>query len=498
MRASMPGGWWTAAVALLTAVTVVVVGLTLAGRMPGSARPSSSPAPSATGPAPVAAPSVLAPAPTGGPQPDDAGLRAALAPVLALPAVGGRVGVAVVDVATGRLLYGREPTLARTPASTAKLLTALAALEELGPDRRLRTTVVAGAQPGQVVLVGGGDPTLTASPAVGGAPAFASLSTLADRAARALRAAGASRITLGYDAGAFAAPAVAPTWPPGYLTGGVVAPVTALSVDEGRTDGPSQGSAPRVADPAAAAAKAFAAELARRGVSVAATPVPARAPAPPSTASTSPSSAAPSPGVPLRAGAVLAQVESPPLAELVRWLLTTSDNDLAEALAHHVALASGRTADFAGAAAAVTAAVAAVGLPTAGLRILDGSGLSTASTAPPELLARALALAADPGRPGLRPVLSGLPIAGFTGTLDDRFSGSPVSAGAGLVRAKTGTLTGVGALAGVVVDADGRLLAFALLADRVPAGAALENRAALDRAAAVLAGCGCRSAAAAG
>jgi D-alanyl-D-alanine carboxypeptidase/D-alanyl-D-alanine-endopeptidase (penicillin-binding protein 4) len=61
------------------------------------------------------------------------------------------------------------------------------------------------------------------------------------------------------------------------------------------------------------------------------------------------------------------------------------------------------------------------------------------------------------------------------------------------VRAKTGTLTGVSALAGLVHDADGRLIVFALIADRVPGGEAgtAGSEAALDRVAAALAGCGC-------
>ncbi|WP_176737673.1 D-alanyl-D-alanine carboxypeptidase, partial [Streptomyces griseus] len=78
------------------------------------------------------------------------------------------------------------------------------------------------------------------------------------------------------------------------------------------------------------------------------------------------------------------------------------------------------------------------------------------------LLTALLTRAADPDRPGLRPVLTGLPIAGFSGTLDDRYRDG--SEGTGLIRAKTGTLNGVNSLAGTVVDPRGRLLAFAFLA----------------------------------
>ncbi|KOG14249.1 D-alanyl-D-alanine carboxypeptidase, partial [Streptomyces viridochromogenes] len=85
--------------------------------------------------------------------------------------------------------------------------------------------------------------------------------------------------------------------------------------------------------------------------------------------------------------------------------------------------------------------------------------------------------AAAPARPALRPLLTGLPVGGFTGTLAGRYdTGSP---GAGLVRAKTGTLTGVNTLAGTVVTPDGRLLAFAFLAGRTPSP--YEAQPALDR-----------------
>ncbi len=84
--------------------------------------------------------------------------------------------------------------------------------------------------------------------------------------------------------------------------------------------------------------------------------------------------------------------------------------------------------------------------------------------------------------------LDGLPIGGLTGTLDDRFTGSTSDA-AGRARAKTGTLTGANALAGSVVDDDGRLLVFAGM---VAGAGTPEARAALDRFVATLAACGCR------
>jgi D-alanyl-D-alanine carboxypeptidase/D-alanyl-D-alanine-endopeptidase (penicillin-binding protein 4) len=90
----------------------------------------------------------------------------------------------------------------------------------------------------------------------------------------------------------------------------------------------------------------------------------------------------------------------------------------------------------------------------------------------------------------LRGLLDGVPVAGATGTLAKRYRAARTTSGAGVVRAKTGTLAGVNSLAGTVVDADGRLLVFAFLSDR--AIAPTRTEAALDRLAAILVGCGCR------
>ena len=91
----------------------------------------------------------------------------------------------------------------------------------------------------------------------------------------------------------------------------------------------------------------------------------------------------------------------------------------------------------------------------------------------------------------LRAALDGFPIAGLTGTLDTRYGDDSTVRGAGLVRAKTGTLNTVLALSGYVVDADGRLLVFSFIGNGLTPGAT-GNRDALDRAAAALAACGCR------
>jgi D-alanyl-D-alanine carboxypeptidase/D-alanyl-D-alanine-endopeptidase (penicillin-binding protein 4) len=166
-----------------------------------------------------------------------------------------------------------------------------------------------------------------------------------------------------------------------------------------------------------------------------------------------------------------------------------SDNMLAEALARQVALARDRPASFDGAAAAIREVLAELGLPVTGYGLVDGSGLSHQNKVTARLLTAVLTRAAAEDAVELRPLLSGLPVAAYSGTLSERYRRGEVSDAAGVVRAKTGTLNGVSALAGVTVDDDGRLLAFAVVAD--DAGNTFRAEDALDRVAAAIAACGC-------
>ncbi|MFR9795200.1 D-alanyl-D-alanine carboxypeptidase/D-alanyl-D-alanine-endopeptidase [Streptomyces sp. MS06] len=387
--------------------------------------------------------------------PDGKPLAAVLGPLLSDPALGTRHGAAVVDAATGRRLYGDGAGTPLTPASTTKIATAVAVLTALGPDHRLTTRAALEPDTGELVLVGGGDPTLTARRKAGG---WASLRTLAVDTAAALKKRGIDHVTLSYDTTLFARPALHPIGVNSNL-----ALVTALAADEGRTDGSTHGPAPRAADPAADATRRFGGFLAEHGITA----------------------SAPGPSKATGRAETLATVSSPPLSAVVERMLTNSDNDIAEALARQTALATGERADFTGAGKAVRSRLSRLGLPITGAVFKDGSGLNRADKLTPNLLTALLAEAGDPAHPELRPVLTGLPIAGFTGTLTSRH----MDGTAGVVRAKTGTLTGVNTLAGTVVDQDGRLLAFAFLASNTTDPYAAQR--ALDAVATALAGCGC-------
>jgi len=334
----------------------------------------------------------------------------------------------------------------------------------LGPDADVSTRVVAGDTPSSLVLVGAGDASLVSAPPRPGEFPAASLSTLARRTATALRGSGVTSVRLGYDATLFTGPAVAPSWEPTYVSSGVIAPVTALMVDQGLVD-PDSGSLARAADPAAAAAATFAELLAGRGVSVRGGVRPVEAP---------------------EAADTVAEVSSPPVAQLVEHMLTDSDNQLAEALGRLAAVAQGAPASFDGAAATLVAVAEDHGADLAGATVLDASGLSRDDRVSADALATTLSVAVVD--PVYRPLTTGLPIAALTGTLVDRFLDPPATVGAGVVRAKTGTLTGVSSEAGLVVTCEGELLAFAFLADRVPYDTEAA-RAALDQAASALASC---------
>jgi D-alanyl-D-alanine carboxypeptidase/D-alanyl-D-alanine-endopeptidase (penicillin-binding protein 4) len=190
------------------------------------------------------------------------------------------------------------------------------------------------------------------------------------------------------------------------------------------------------------------------------------------------------------ASAELAAVQSAPLGQIVQWVLEVSDNEAAEVLFRQVAVAEALPASFDGGARAVHRVLRGLGVDTSGDRILDGSGLSRSDRLRPETLLAVLALAAGDAHPGLRPAASGMPVAGFSGSLAHRFDTGD-ALGLGAVRAKTGTLTGVQGLAGYVTDADGTVMTFVVVADRIRPPNTLDARARIDEIAAALAGCEC-------
>ncbi len=391
-----------------------------------------------------------------------------LAPLLKDSDLGKHVVAAVADLSTGDVVF-RQGTTAR-PASTIKLLTAVAALHVLGPDHRFTTSVVieGRGKKRRVVLLGGGDPYLASKPAAKDEPAYperADLRTLARLTADALAEQGIRRAGLGYDDFLFTGPDASPQWEPGYIPGGEVSRIRSLWADEGR---PASGSG-RVPDPSLTAATYFAQELREAGLLVTGQPVLRRA---------------------ADGASPVAAVEGPPVSQVVERMLTVSDNEAAEVLAHQVGLATVGEASFAGGVRGVRQALNELGVPLPDARWYDGSGLSRQNLLAPETLLAVLQVAASPDHPELRAVLTGLPVAGFTGSLEYRFvDTAPVARGH--VRAKTGTLRNTSGLAGIATDLDGTSVAFVLMADRVRFLRSLLAQQALDAVAGALGGCHC-------
>lgn len=424
-----------------------------------------------TVPIPSAAASAAPPLVTAGggaPLPTRAVLTAALRAALADPRLGPSVGVTVRDAVTGAHLLDVSPGVPRTPASTAKLLTATAVLSTLDPARTFATRAVRGAGARDVILVAGGDTLL--NPGAGNPAAVAGRAGLADLAgqtAQALRSQGVTSVRLHIDDRYALGARYAPGWFPADINAGLTGPVAMLGLS-------TQRPAPnRVAstDPALSTAKAFRRALVADGIAVARAIDRAASP-----------EGAPDLGV----------VHSATLAEVMALALHESDNALTESLARQGAVQAGRPTSFAAVSAWAKEAVASAGVSMDGVILVDTSGLSSGTLVPARALGDVLSVAAGGQHPALQSVVVQLPVAGLTGTLSDRFLSGSVHPAAGIVRAKTGTLSGASSLAGTLVDKDGRLLTFAILADKVAPGVGTLNaRAALDRFVATLAACGC-------
>jgi len=418
-----------------------------------------------------------------------AGVTARVSRVVTSGALGAHVGALVTDLSSGQSLYQQNAMTGFTPASTTKIATAVAALEMLGPQARFSTRVMLGrgAKAGaghraRIVLVGGGDPTLAVRryPA-GDYPQPATLSALAAATAKALRAKGISSVSVSYDGSMFGGPMVARGWkkigePGNYISTGNFAPIAGLEVDQGRLtargtpeDSDDAGNyRPRSLTPSRDAADAFVMLLRQDGITVHGKP-----------------SGAPTP----RSRTPLATVQSPALAAIVQQMLTESNNVIADTLARQVAVATGRPGTFAGAAAAVTAAAAKLNVH--GLHLFDGSGLSPLDRISPRALVGLVAVAAK-SKARLRPVITGMPVAGFSGTLGPgSFFGPFGKAGLGMVRAKTGNLNHVATMAGIALTAHGQLLAFAFMGNGISARLGAQPESTLAQLATALADCGC-------
>jgi D-alanyl-D-alanine carboxypeptidase/D-alanyl-D-alanine-endopeptidase (penicillin-binding protein 4) len=457
---------WVGVVVLLLVAGVVAVGAIATSS--GSSPPPATPAALAVAPQPALATAQpgLTPLADTAPAPTPAGMTAALAPFVANPDLGALTG-RVTDGVTGKELWAQGANVPMQPASTNKVLTTAAGLLTLDRDARLTTTVVAPDQtvsPGLVVLKGGGDPTLSAAPP--GTDTWyrgaARISDLADQ----VRRSGITPRAVQVDATAFSGPTMAPGWDPVDIDGGDIAPMEAVMLDGGRTQPVSVDSS-RSRTPALDAGRALAVALGVNPATVTVRPTPAD-------------------------GQQVAAVQSPPLIERLRQLMSESDNVMAESIGREVAAAVGKPQSFDGGVQGVLGQLSKAGIDTSGATLVDSSGLSVNDRLTADTLDGVIVAAAANASLGsdheLRPLVDLLPIAGGSGTLSNRFLDTDAGrATLGLLRAKTGSLTATNALAGFLTDAGGRVLTFSLISNNAgPTG-----RTAIDALASALHSCGC-------
>ena len=347
----------------------------------------------------------------------------------------------VMNATTGEVLYDRGGTTPSRTASVMKVLTSAAALSMLGPDYRATTTVVKGSEPGSVVLVGGGDLTLSRTPS-GTETVYPGAAHLDDLAAQVRAAWDADSSNppltkLILDSSYFGGDEWEPSWDTVEREDGYMSNITALQVDGDRDD-PGANTSWRSGDPIGRAGDAFADELG--GVSVI-----ERGTAP--------------------AGAQqLAAVSSPTVAQLIDKALVVSDNSVAEMLARLVAIKTGAGNTFGAINAGVLQGLAAYGVDTAGITVVDGSGLSDNNAVPPSYLTR-LFVKINAREANLGVIMDGLPVSGQRGSLSygDRFAGDNAVAD-GAVSAKTGWIETGYTLSGVIRAQDGSVLTFAIYA----------------------------------
>ncbi|GAA3994134.1 D-alanyl-D-alanine carboxypeptidase/D-alanyl-D-alanine-endopeptidase [Streptomyces marokkonensis] len=376
---------------------------------------------------------------------DDAQLVKNLDERVADERLGSDVSGVVLDADSDTPLWDHNGSTTLMPASNAKLATATTALTLLGANHEFTTKVVYG--DGTLTLVGGGDRTLTSD----------DVAEMAKTAVDGLKAAGLTSVKVRVDDSLFADPSLAKGWNEGYYPTEVT-PVRSLVVD---------GAA--VNDTSINAGNVFAKKLAAQGITVDGDVSRATA---------------------KQSDVPVAQHKSAPLSEIVKQMLKTSDNNIAETLLRMSAVELGKPATFEGGAELVRQVLSSYGISLDNFEMHDGSGLSRADRIPAATLAQLLDAITE--SPALSSILEGLPVAGEAGASLGpewgRFDDANSECAVGKVHAKTGTLTGAVALSGVTRTEDGEWRIFSFIENNSSADPS-DIKDAMDGLAATVNGC---------
>ena len=339
----------------------------------------------------------------------------------------------VIDASSGKVLFDRASSTPARAASVMKLLTAAAALETLGPDYRVTTRVYADAKdPSIIYLVGAGDVTLSRTK-----PGTNSVYRNAPKLSDLVRQIGSwsstqtfSQIVLDSTLYGGSKGEYQSVWDKRGITEGYMSYVSALQVDGDRENPASKDSA-RSTDPVARAGEWFRQELGTKaaGAFLSKGKAPADA-------------------------VEIASVRSAPLTLWIDYMLTVSDNSIAESLARLVSLDLGLDGSFTSLTQAFRAALAGTGIDLTGLKVEDGSGLSRFNQVSPASINQLLQKI-DQRYKNFQIIYDGLPVSGTPGSLGYRFEDA-----VGKVIAKTGWIRTGYTLAGYLTPEDGSRIIF--------------------------------------
>lgn len=391
------------------------------------------------------------------PLPDQAKLTAQLDAILTTKPDKTSFSAQVVDVASGQVLYEKNSHLGGTPASSLKVATAIAALDTFGGAHRFSTSVWLDGN--TLVLRGGGDVLLGDGQSATEHPkGYAGLASLAEQTAKELKVRGIGEVKVWLDDSLFGDAQVNPEWDKSLFSSNNIAAIYPLAHYAGRATQNTRSA--YQSDAAQEVRKVFSAKLGQeikvsqggRGA--------------------------------YNGGEQLTEVLSAPLRDQLKYMLLVSDNYLTETMGRLVAVQ--KKLDPKQAAAAVQQVAEAYGAKD--IALTDTSGLAASNKISPAALTTLLRAAATSGKPELRELVYSLPVAGYNGTLMTRLTDAQTR---GLVRAKTGSLSGVATLTGMTLTEDGRLIAFSIFAAQ-PDGSLAPHKPTIDQAVTALRGCGCR------
>jgi D-alanyl-D-alanine carboxypeptidase/D-alanyl-D-alanine-endopeptidase (penicillin-binding protein 4) len=353
---------------------------------------------------------------------------------------------AVINAATGEVLFDRNAAIPAATASVMKVITAAAALQALGPNYVVDTKVYADPDnPGTIILVGGGDPTLSATPA-GAQSVYKNAPKLSDLAVKVTAWATANSVQVDniiLDSTLFAGGTPASKWESSWerseQTQGYMSEVTALQVDGDRAN-PSRETSARSTTPVMNAGRKFKAALGSTatGATISEGELPSNA-------------------------TEIAKVTSQTIDKWIKHMLLVSDNTEAEFLARLIALKQGYDGSFASIGIAIKKSLAATNLDTSNLIIKDGSGLSANNAVPPLFVSQLFGKVVE-GFNDFEVIGQGLPVSGESGSLASRFLGENMDA-VGKIQAKTGWIKTGYTLAGIIKAKDSTTLLFSVYAN---------------------------------